>query len=200
MASKALPDRVKEKILVDPETGCWNWTAGVDGKGYGLYYVKLANGRWTTRRAHRVVYELVNGPITSETLDHLCRNPACVNPDHLEEVSNRENVLRGEGFAACNARKTHCPRGHPYDEVNTYRKPSGGRHCRKCRRIREGPKRCPNALKERCPRGHLYDAENTYRDPSGGRHCRTCRRAAQELRLQYNGVAKPVGEPPRKES
>ncbi|MDP9224875.1 MAG: HNH endonuclease [Actinomycetota bacterium] len=83
--------------------------------------------------AHRVAYELLVGPIPEGlTLDHLCRNTSCVNPQHLEPVTVRENVLRGMGWGAKNKRKTHCHRGHPFDAKNTLRIPGGTRKCRTC--------------------------------------------------------------------
>lgn len=79
-------------------------------------------------------HELHKGPIPEGlVIDHLCRNRGCVNPDHLEAVTQRENILRGEGLAAANARKTHCPKGHPYSGENLYVVPSSGRRqCRIC--------------------------------------------------------------------
>lgn len=74
------------------------------------------------------------------TIDHLCRNPLCVNPDHLEPVTNSENVRRAaaagayEGNGAHHRAKTHCPKGHPYSGENLYRTPSGKRKCRECER------------------------------------------------------------------
>lgn len=84
--------------------------------------------------AHRWAYELVVGPIpVGLTIDHLCRNPACVRPSHLEVVTMLENNLRAPtSVTAINSAKTHCPKGHPYDESNTYLMPSGGRDCRTC--------------------------------------------------------------------
>jgi hypothetical protein len=67
-------------------------------------------------------------------LDHLCRVRGCVNPKHLEPVTHRENLMRGESWSAVNARKTHCPEGHPYDETNTYIDGKGRRRCRECAR------------------------------------------------------------------
>lgn len=87
--------------------------------------------------AHRYAYEHFIGPIPEGLqVDHLCRVRNCVNPDHLEAVTCRENVLRGDGVAAANARATHCPQGHAYDEANTYTWTNGGRHCRACARIK----------------------------------------------------------------
>jgi hypothetical protein len=86
---------------------------------------------------HRWVYEQLVGPIPAGlVLDHLCRNPACVRPMHLEPVTQQENILRGQGLAAANAVKTECSRGHPYTEANTYRRPDGYRDCRECVNLR----------------------------------------------------------------
>jgi len=94
---------------------CWHWLAQKNKNGYGKIRI---GGRWFL--AHRAAWILTYGDIDPAlTLDHLCRNPACVNPAHLEQVPMRINTLRGIGFAAQNARKTHCPQGHPYSETNT---------------------------------------------------------------------------------
>jgi hypothetical protein len=126
-----LPDRIQTKFDVDA-AGCWLWTAARDGSGYG-------HVRWQGKlvKAHRIVYELLVGPITEETLDHLCRVWHCVNPDHLEPVSRRENTLRGDTMAAKHAATTHCPAGHPYSGANVYYKPgNGARECVTCREDR----------------------------------------------------------------
>jgi len=98
------------------------------GAGYGTIY---ANG--ASRLAHRVAYELVVGPIPDGLhIDHLCRRPICVNPAHLEAVTQRENTRRGNGATARNGRKTHCPAGHEYTDGNTYLARTGRRTCRSC--------------------------------------------------------------------
>lgn len=114
---------------------CWEWQGNKNTQGRGQFY---ANGR--QHQAHRVAYEILVGPVPDGLeLDHLCRNPICANPDHLEPVTHRENILRGYNPAAANARKTHCKRGHPFDEVNTYHRRDGNRDCRQC--IRDANRR-----------------------------------------------------------
>ena len=119
--------RFEDKYVVCP-TGCWVWMGHIRADGYGWFY---KDGR--AKLAHRAAYELLVGAVPAALeLDHLCRMRHCVNPAHLEAVTRLENVRRGEG-GKHNIVKTHCPRGHPYDEANTYPIPSGGRGCRACR-------------------------------------------------------------------
>jgi hypothetical protein len=128
-----LDPRLATKIHPDPQTGCWNWQAYCDRRGYGRSSHRLSS----SRLAHRIVYELLIGPVPDGLeLDHLCRNHGCVNPRHLEPVTHRENVLRGEAIAAHNARKAACHRGHEDWGLT----PTGARFCRSCRRVsnREG--------------------------------------------------------------
>src|SRR3990167_1922059 len=110
-----------------PDLGvCWLWLARKDYDGYG---------RFTLDRRNSVAYHFLAGPAPSGLeWDHLCRNRACVRPDHLEAVTSRMNTLRGETAAARNAAKTHCPQGHLYDLFNTYFNKVGGRVCRICGR------------------------------------------------------------------
>lgn len=111
---------------------CWIWN-GTICDGYGRFRI---DGKDVF--AHRWSYELLRAEIPpSLRIDHLCRNRACVNPWHLEPVSQRENVLRGEGVPALNARKTHCNSGHEFTYANTYVDPDGGRECRICRAARQ---------------------------------------------------------------
>lgn len=111
--------------------GCWTWTGSIAGNGYGG--IRVA-GVWT--RAHRVAYEMFVGPIPPGlVIDHLCRNRRCVRPDHLEPVTFRENILRGSAPSAVHARKTECPRGHPYAGDNL-RVVKGRRACVACQAIR----------------------------------------------------------------
>jgi hypothetical protein len=116
---------------------CWLWTAALTKSGYGM--VKI---NYISYYAHRISYELTHGEIpTGLDLDHKCRIRNCLNPspEHLEPVTRRENVLRGEGIASLNWKKTFCHRGHPFNVENThyYKNKFGAtaRHCLICRKI-----------------------------------------------------------------
>lgn len=130
-------DRFWSKVEIDWETGCWEWRGHFGGSqwaiggGYGRISI------WGSgRSAHRTAWIIENGSIPEGLqIDHLCRNRGCVNPEHLEPVTAKVNTLRSLNPAAVNARKTHCPQGHPYDSTNTLWGASGDRHCRACRKI-----------------------------------------------------------------
>lgn len=130
---------------VDKSGDCWLWTARINSCGYGTFSAR-ANG-WVPRMAHRLAYEYLIGPIpVGLQLDHLCRNRACVNPEHCEPVTGRENTLRGVTLAAANAAKTHCIRGHEFTPENTNVGPSGARRCRTCSALRQRKYRRKKAL------------------------------------------------------
>lgn len=136
-------ERFLEKITPG-ENGCLLWTGGLNGVGYGQFYLGITPDRPTGKGyAHRFAYEFYVGPIPAGMqLDHLCRNRACVNHEHLEPVTPRLNNLRGVSPAAQNAKKTHCPQGHPYSGDNLYTHPTKGqRICRTCGRERAAQKR-----------------------------------------------------------
>lgn len=133
-----LEGKFAERVRVESEPStdlgaCWRWGGKINHCGYARLYV----GEGREVMAHRFSYELHVGVIPDGLdLDHLCRVRDCVNPAHLEPVTRRENLLRGETAPARESRLTHCRRGHPYDEVNTYRA-AGKRYCRACWRERD---------------------------------------------------------------
>lgn len=109
-----LVDRVRLWSIPEPNTGCWLWLGVLSEDGYPKMVVK---GRRVF--AHRVAYsEMVGAIPDGMQLDHLCRTRCCVNPDHLEPVTQQENIARGRA-GEHNRSKTHCPSGHPFDETNT---------------------------------------------------------------------------------
>lgn len=133
LIQSTLPLRFWRNIYADP-SGCWLWRGTLTARGYGSIRI---NG--PTLVAHRLSYEVFKGAIPEGLeLDHRCRVLNCVNPRHLEAVTHAVNCLRGYGVPALNARKTHCPAGHPYDLLNTYRGSAKrvNRKCRTCRNER----------------------------------------------------------------
>lgn len=137
--SRSIEERFWEKVNKDggvsdhaPSLGkCWLWEGFLDSDGYG----KIKKGGCTHKKitAHRLSLTLSGVKLKKNlVVDHLCRNRRCVNPKHLEQVTWGENVYRGFNPMAMNARKTHCPKGHEYDKLNTYINPKGQRICRKC--------------------------------------------------------------------
>lgn len=136
----ALVDRFWAKVSKD-KTGCWLWLGYVDAKGYGVFGV----GDRRLMKAHRFSYEIAKGPVAvGLQLDHTCRIRNCVNPAHLEPVTNRENVIRGN---SARGPKPNCKHGHPLSGPNLYINPRGDRECRSCRaaaslRVRKGEMQC----------------------------------------------------------
>ncbi len=178
-------------------TPCWVWMAFRNRDGYGRFGI-IVQGSYTSRFAHRIAYETLVAPITEGLEpDHLCRNPACVNPAHLEPVTHHENILRGDA-GKYNSDKTHCYKGHPFDLHNTGHH-GNKRYCKACARLYQREKnrlrpkgtcpKCgnpctknaqfcklcrPKKVLVQCPQGHLYTPENTY-VYRGMRSCKTCR-------------------------
>lgn len=151
-----LGSRFRGKIEVNPKTGCWEWGDTLNESGYGRF--------WPASKdevlAHRHSYEALVGPIADGmVIDHLCRVRRCVNPGHLEQVTQAENTRRGDA-GAHNAAKTHCPQGHEYTPENTtiIKRSKGGtdyRRCRACHREKSRQRRALNRAPNRthCKRG-----------------------------------------------
>ncbi len=131
--ARPLLARVMEFISPEPNSGCWLWTGQLTHQGYGRIIGRVDGGPRKYHSAHRLVYRTLRGHIPDGlVLDHLCRIHSCVNPAHLEPVTCKENIRRGE-TALANLNKTHCPQGHPYSPENVYL--HAGRHCRICRHV-----------------------------------------------------------------
>lgn len=127
---RPMVDRIWEKV--DATGDCWEWTASLND-GYGAFFDNVNRKQW---RAHRLVWTLLVGPIPKGmVLDHLCRVKSCVNPDHLEVVTQQENMRRGSWPG-----RPNCVHGHEYTPENTGLA-SGRRFCRTCRRIKANPHR-----------------------------------------------------------
>lgn len=142
-------DRFEEKFIVRPGTRCRHWTASRN-LGYGV--IGSGGHRHEPLFAHRVSYELYRGPIPKDlVIDHMCRNRACVNPDHLRLLTRGQNVMCGEGIAARKARATHCPNGHEYTKENVYMHDSH-RIFRTCRRSNDEKRRASRKNKTHTPK------------------------------------------------
>ena len=137
-ATRSIAERLAAKLSPPDERGCLVWTA--KSRGRGGYGVINAGGKQV--RAHRLAWEIANGPIPEGmSVCHRCDNPPCCNVEHLFLGAPKDNMAdkmrkgRGNhatGAATGDGRKTHCPQGHPYDAANTYVTPKGYRQCREC--------------------------------------------------------------------
>lgn len=159
-----------EQITIN-STGCWVRTQGLNRvTGYTTIHVKV-EGAWQKMYAHRLAYIHFKGPIPDGlTIDHLCRTPACINPDHLEAVSQRVNILRGGGPAAINAAKMLCKEGHELTQVGPRK-----RACKTCRAAYEPPPLSPDD-----PRHGTANGYQSY-----GCRCSECRRAHSEYNTRW---------------
>lgn len=201
MKTRPLAERFWEKVLCSD--GCWMWLAGRNALGYGT--IQYGKPRRSVL-AHRVAWELTHGAPPPADLEvcHRCDEPACVRPDHLFLGTHRDNMrdmIAKRRRVTAMEKRTHCPKGHAYDEANTYRTASGARSCRAChrewmnsyavgrrdemkaknkawrdqKRIRLAAE---NAVRTHCDAGHALDEANTFLR-LGKRLCLTCRRTSR---------------------
>lgn len=178
--------KVQRKILVNSENGCWEWQGTVRDDGYGKYHKSYT---------HRLVYGALVGPIPDGLeLDHLCRNRRCCNPEHLEAVTRRVNILRSPiAIQSLRRNRTVCSKGHPLEGENLRYETSNGRRwrtCVTCRRAKDERRRRAAGMKRgggrwvstHCNRGHELSGENLRVKSNGWRVCRACRSdAARKL-------------------
>jgi len=140
-------ERFWDRVDIQGPDECWPWIGQVNDAGYGLFWVDQF-----PHRAHRLSYELFNGPIPDGlVIDHVlkrgCTQKRCVNPSHLEAVTTQENIRRApESASTLNAAKTHCVNGHEFTPDNIYTAPSGGRRCRICRVEKKRNRRLQGAI------------------------------------------------------
>lgn len=174
MAKSDIKKRILKKAKKNKQTKCWEWQDRIKN-GYAIITIPV----------HRLAIELFTDRIIKDgkVIDHLCRNTKCINPKHLEPVSNKENILRGIAPPAINAKKTHCIYGHPFSGDNLKLKSNGNRICKECQKIK-----ClqwyhknkdfvgqDNKKKTHCPKGHEYSIDNT-KIYNNKRYCLMCNR------------------------
>lgn len=123
--------------LVEKTESCWLWKGSQNSSGYGQHGSHKRPGAETL--AHRKLYAMNYGPIPKGLqIDHLCREKLCVNPEHLEAVPPKLNLMRAPNqVTTLNARKTHCIHGHKFDKLNTRIHKSGKRECIQCKKERK---------------------------------------------------------------
>lgn len=146
--------RRRARIVRRNEWECWIWQGCPDEKGYGGFAC-----RERAYKAHRLSYTIFVGPIPPDlVIDHLCRTRNCVNPEHLEPVTDVENIRRGEAITIIQDRKTHCKYGHPFSGDNLRvdvsrrrgRQASTRRRCKECARQAEKRNRKPRKRLAKC--------------------------------------------------
>lgn len=142
------PKTAKERFyasVIPLADGCWLWVGGQGDDGYGKFWNGSAH-----EGVYRFALRVLRGvDVRGRDVDHLCRRPSCANPDHLEAVTHRVNLLRGISPAAINARKTHCKHGHEFSPENTMLDNQGKRRCRRCDYERNKRSRRRRGQKER---------------------------------------------------
>lgn len=124
-----IEQRIKKYSMLIPESGCIIWTGYISKNGYAKIDIGNKN-----LYVHRLVFEMKYGPLGKLTIDHLCRVRCCLNVNHLEAVTLRENIRRGNSNSVRNSKKTHCPKGHPYNGILYLKDGRQHRFCRQCKR------------------------------------------------------------------
>jgi HNH endonuclease len=176
-------DKILVKIILhEPTTlptGCWFYPHSTLRKGY----IRVrCDGK--DIMLHRLIYEHFRGPVPQGLLlDHLCRNPGCCNPDHLEPVTSRENTMRGNTLARRWATADCCVNGNPWIPETTLRRKGGARRCRIC--IQDKTKRQLERIRQRthCRQGHLLSPENVFVNRDGRRTCLICYRSGRRKKV-----------------
>jgi hypothetical protein len=169
--------RMLSRCMPEPMSGCWLWIGVLDGNfGYGR-----VDEYGRSRLAHRALYELLRGSVASDlTLDHLCRNPQCVNPAHLDPVSQWVNVMRSPiAPAAINAAKVFCKHGHPLSGANLLLRSDGSRRCATCRK-NDTRRRVAAQPNNACGCGRTKKAASTW--------CLSCSAYERERRRRERGI------------
>lgn len=171
--------------IVEQSNGCKEWVGSKDAKGYG--YVRFEG---KTQRAHRVAWTSANGAIPDKLhVLHQCDNPSCCNPEHLFLGTNANNVAdkMAKGRHG-HTKRIQCPKGHPYDEANTYVRSDGSRYCRTC--LKEYVTRYRAAhRKELAERSRNYRLSNleAYKERARSRNAAN-RESKREYNLKYRGA------------
>jgi HNH endonuclease len=165
-----LPERFKERIWIEPNTSCWIWVSGDGTRRYG---------------PHRKVYERLVGPIPAKhVLDHKCRTELCVNPAHLEPVTQLVNIHR-------KPLPTACRQGHVWTPETKQVRSDGTFYCRVCQNARRRAVTIlpPTGQRTHCPQGHFYDEANTSVRSNGWRRCKACHREAERNAKRWRAHA-----------
>lgn len=158
-----LPERIAKHIAPEPNSGCWLWMGCVAPNGYPKVARKHDGGGWTTANAHREVYKILVGDIPEGLdLDHKCKVRCCVNPAHVKLATRAENMANAESNRKAMLARTHCKRGHEFNEASTrwFRSPWTGepvRQCRPCLRVAQRRFHLEN-IEERRAANRLYAA------------------------------------------
>jgi hypothetical protein len=175
-----MQSKLMERLLskIEKTDSCWIWKDRPSSRGYGRLNIHQRG----SILAHRLSYELHIGEIPSgHVIHHQCGNQLCVNPAHLEPITQAEHILKEGHIKQKRLATTHCPKGHEYTLANTViakTKYGVGRNCKQCNadRWKRNYVPTPKVPKTHCPQGHAYDGENMSMKKDGYRYCLQCAR------------------------